>query len=134
VAGSADDHWHEPMELANRVDFIAGDFFEEVPRADAYLMKHILHDWSDAECVDILSTIREAAPDGATLYNCELVVPGPDEPHLAKLFDIHMMIASTGRERTEEEYADLFEEAGFELVETHEHPEIPMSVVEGQTV
>jgi hypothetical protein len=130
VVEDEDQHWHGRMGFPNRVDFVAGDFFEEVPTADAYLMKHILHDWSDQECVEILSTIREDASDDACLFVCELVVPGPDQPHLAKLFDIHMMVSGTGRERTEAEYADLFERAGFEHVETHETEEIPMSVVE----
>ena len=120
VVESTDEHWHEPMDLADRVDFIAGDFFEEVPRADG--------------CIEILSTMRDSAPEGASVFNCELVVPGADEPHLGKLFDIHMMVVSSGRERTEAEYGELYDEAGFELVETHDHPEIPMSVVEGRAV
>lgn len=131
VVEDEEQHWHEPLGVSDRVRFVAGDFFEEVPTADAYLMKHILHDWDDAECVEILSTIREAAPNRARLFNCEFVVPGPDEPHLGKLFDIHMMVATGGQERTESEYAELFDEAGFELVETHRSGEVPMAVVEG---
>jgi hypothetical protein len=134
VVEDGDQHWHAPMGVSDRVDFVAGDFFEEVPPADAYLLKHILHDWTDGECVEILSTIREAAPDDARLFNCEFVVPDPDQPHLAKLMDVHMMVAVGGRERTEEEYAGLFEEAGFEHVETHETEELPMSVVEARAV
>lgn len=130
----ADDerHWHERMGLTDRVTFVSGDFFEEVPSADTYLLKHILHDWSDAECVEILSTIRAAAPDHARLFTSEFVVPDPEEPHLAKFFDIHMMVATTGRERTEEEYAELFERAGFDLVRTHRDEAMPMATVEGQ--
>lgn len=127
-------HCHEPMELTDRVRFVAGDFFEDVPTADAYLLKHILHDWDDAECVDILSTIREAAPGGARLFTCEFVVPGPERPHLAKLFDVHMMVATGGRERTESEYADLYQQAGFEHVETHRSEGIPMATVEGRVM
>lgn len=127
-------HWHEPMGLTDRVRFVAGDFFEEVPTGDAYLLKHILHDWNDSECVEILSTIREAAPDGARLFNCEFVVPGPDRSHLAKQYDIHMMVATTGQERTESEYVELFEKAGFEHVETHHSEGVPMAIVEGRAV
>ena len=129
----ADDqrHWHEPLDVDDRVEFVAGDFFEAVPGADAYLLKHILHDWSDEECVEILSTVREAAPEGARLFTCEHVVPGPNEPHLGKLFDVHMMVATGGRERTADEYAELYEQAGFEPVELHEAPEVPMAAVEG---
>lgn len=124
-------HWHEPLSVEDRVDFVAGDFFESVPEADAYLLKHVLHDWSDDECADILQTIREAAPEGARVFNCEHVVPGPNEPHLGKIFNIHMMVATGGRERTVDEYAELYQTAGFEPVEVHEADDIPMSVVEG---
>lgn len=134
VVEDEDQHWHEPMGLVDRVDFVAGDFFEGVPTADAYLMKHILHGWNDEECLEILSMVREAAPDNARLFICELVVPGPDQPHLGKLFDIHMMVTGTGRERTETEYVDLFEKAGFEHVETRRAEEIPMAAVEGRAV
>lgn len=131
VVEDTDRHWHEPMGVTDRVEFVAGDFFDAVPEADAYLFKHILHDWSDDDCVDILSTVREAAPEGARVFNCEHVVPGPDEPHLGKLFDVHMMVATAGRERTAAEFADLYERAGFEPAEIHEADEFPMSVVEG---
>lgn len=130
VADAEDHHWYEPMGVSDRVDFVAGDFFEAVPTADAYLMKHILHDWNDEECVKILSTIRAAAPNDARLFNCELVVPGSDEPHFAKVFDVNMMVMTEGRERTEDEYADLFEAADFEHVETHQTDGIPMAAVE----
>ncbi len=125
-------HWHEPMGLTDRVRFVEGDFFEDVPGADVYLLKHILHDWDDSECVEILSTIREAAPDDARLFNCEFVVPEPDQSHLAKLFDVHMMVATNGRERTEKEHVELFEAAGFEHVETHRSEEVPLATVEGR--
>lgn len=133
VVEDADGGWPEEMGVQDRIEFAAGDFFESVPAADAYLMKHILHDWTDEECVEILSNVREAAPEGARLFVCELVVPGPDQPHLAKLMDVHMMIAPGGRERTEAEYAKLFEKAGFEHVDTH-RGEVPMSVVEARAV
>ncbi|MEM4302247.1 MAG: methyltransferase, partial [Candidatus Caldarchaeum sp.] len=55
----------------------------------------------------------KAAAPMARVFVAEYVVPGPDTPHFAKLFDIHMMCATGGRERTEEEYADLFERAGL---------------------
>ena len=131
VVDDTDKHWHEPLGVSDRVDFVAGDFFESVPTADAYFLKHILHDYSNEDCVEILSTVREAAPEDAHVFTCEHVVPGPDETHLAKLFDIHMMVASDGKERTKEEYAELYDRAGFDLTEVHDYAEIPMGVVEG---
>lgn len=127
-------HWPERMGLTDRVAFVAGDFFEAVPTADAYLLKHILHDWDDDECVEILSTIRAAAPPTARLFVCEFVVPGPDRSHIAKLYDVHMMVATTGRERTAAEYIDLFEAAGFEHVDTHRSEGVPLATVEGRPI
>jgi hypothetical protein len=106
------------MGIGERCVYVAGDMFQEVPAADAYLLKHILLDWSDAECVQILTNIYRAAPKHARVFVAEFVVPGPDTPHFAKLFDIHMMCMLTGRERTEEEYTALFHEAGWHYVRT----------------
>lgn len=131
VVEGEEQHWHDRLGLSDRVEFVSGDFFEAVPAADAYLMKHILHGWTDEECVGILSTVRDAAPPDGRLFVCELVVPGPEQPHLGKLMDVHMMVSASGRERTEEEYADLFDRAGFEHVETHRTEDVPMAVVEG---
>lgn len=122
----------EEVGVADRITFTAGDMFEAAPEADAYLMKHILHDWDDGECVEILESVREAAPEGAPVFVAEHVVPGPDTPHFAKLFDIHMLVATTGRERTVEEYRELFRRAGMELAGHHTAEGRPMSVVEGR--
>jgi hypothetical protein len=70
--------------------------FEAIPTADAYTLKMILHDWNDDECVAILSNIRRAAPRNARVFVIEHVVPGPETPHLAKLFDLHMMCWGRG--------------------------------------
>jgi hypothetical protein len=118
VIADTDRLWAPKMGLRERCAYVAGDMFREVPTADAYLLKSILHDWSDAECVQILTNMYRAAPTHARAFVAEFVVPGPDTPHFAKLFDIHMMCVLTGRERTEEEYAALFHEAGWHYVRT----------------
>jgi hypothetical protein len=105
--------------------------FREVPTSDAYIMKMILHDWNDEECVKILSNIQKASPPGGRVLIIEHVVPGPETPHFSKLFDIHMMCALTGRERTEKEYAALLEKAGLQYVQTHYPPSKSIGVVEG---
>jgi hypothetical protein len=56
-------------------------------------MKMILHDWSDDECIKILSNIYSASPKHGTVLIAEHLVPGPETPHFSKLFDIHMMCA-----------------------------------------
>lgn len=110
------------MGVEDRVTYVAGDMFEAVPEADVYLLKHILHDYNDGECTQILSTIRESAPSDARLFVIEYIVPDSETSHFAKLFDIHMLVATTGRERTIEEYADLLTAAGWEYVDTR-YPE-----------
>ena len=97
-------------------------------------MKHILHDWSDDECIQILSSVRQAAPEGARLFVCELVIPGPDRSHLSKLFDVQMMLATTGRERTVEEYDELFAKSGWERVKTYADDAVLMSTIEAHVV
>ncbi len=131
VVEEEDQHWAEPLGVEDRVEFVAGDMFEEVPSADAYLMKHILHDWNDEECVQILDTMGRAAPDNARVFVAEFIVPGQDQPHFSKMFDIHMMVWGTGKERTVEEYTTLFERAGWKFEETWYPPSGMMGVVEG---
>ena len=110
--------WAGKMGLEQRCTYVAGDMFDQVPAADAYLIKRVLHDWSDAECHTILSAMHRAAPKDGKVLIVELVVPGADTPHFSKLFDVHMMIWGTGRERTEQEYAGLLKDAGWKYLKT----------------
>ena len=104
--------------MAERCEFIAGNMFESVPAgADAYFMKHILHDWDDAACGKILAAIRAAIPPhGHLLVSEKLILPGP-AGHYGKLTDLVMLVHNQGgRERTEAEYRELFARAGFKLI------------------
>jgi hypothetical protein len=98
-----------------RIEVRAGDFFREVPAADAYVMMDILHDWNDADASRILNTIRKAAPKGAIVLTAETVVPENPEPHLAKALDINMLVLTGGRERTASEHEALLRKAGFRM-------------------
>jgi O-methyltransferase/methyltransferase family protein len=120
------------MGLEHRCGYVAGDMFEAIPTADAYTLKMILHDWNDDECVAILSNIRRSAPRNARVFVIEHVVPGPETPHLAKLFDLHMMCWGTGRERTEDEYAALFNASGWQFAASWYPGNRLMGVVEGR--
>jgi len=103
--------------LADRCEFAGGSFFEGVPAgAGAYFMKHILHDWGDTECGEILGACRKAMTNEARLLICERIVPYGNEPSSAKLIDLHMMMTNHGgRERTEQEYRELLAAAGFRI-------------------
>jgi hypothetical protein len=97
---------------ANRVDVRGGDFFESVPGGgDLYLLKQILHDWDNDECVRILRSIRAAIPDHGRLALIEYLLPDTAEHHPGFAMDIQMMVLSTGRERTLSEYVELLEAA-----------------------
>jgi hypothetical protein len=80
--------WATKLGLENRCTYVVGDMFKQVPPADAYSLQRILHDWSDPDYVRILSNIRKATSDKGRAFIIEHIVPGPSEPHFAKLFDI----------------------------------------------
>jgi hypothetical protein len=92
--------------------------FQEVPAADAYLLKQTLHDWNEAACVRILANLRRTVNGGGRLFVIERIIPGREEPHFAKLCDIHMMCWGTGRERTMAEYVHLLAATGWKYVAT----------------
>lgn len=123
-------HWDSKLGVAERCTYVAGDMFETVPEADAFFLKWILHDWDDEACVQILSNVREAAPADGRVFVVEAVVPGPETSHFSKQLDMTMLVVMGGRERTEAEYAELFERAGWELVERWDAAVGPMSVLE----
>ncbi|MGC1459076.1 MAG: methyltransferase [Steroidobacteraceae bacterium] len=119
------------LGLSKRCDVVGGDFFKEIPvRADAYFLRHILHDWDDAECVRILRNIAAVAQPGNRVLIAECLVKGPNISDTGKLFDIEMMLFLTGRERTVDEYRKLLEAAGFQYSGVTATNSI-VSVVEG---
>ena len=93
--------------LAERTDVVGGDFFEAVPAADLYLLKFILHDWDDENCVKILSRCREAMLPGGRLAVIELVLGKLSDPGFGALMDMNMLAASSGQERSLDEYDAL---------------------------
>ena len=123
--------WADRMGVGDRCTYVGGDMFEEIPAADAYTMKMILHDWNDEECVQILSNIRDSASQKGRLFVCEHIVSNPETPHFSKLFDIHMMCWGTGRERTSEEYQALLERSGWTYINTWFPSQGLMGVIEG---
>jgi hypothetical protein len=105
----------ESLGLSSRCSLAQGDFFQAVPSGDAYIMKHIIHDWDDAHALTILKNIHAAAAPGARLFLLEAVMAPGNEPHFAKIVDLEMMLLPGGCERTEQEYRDLLALAGFRL-------------------
>jgi hypothetical protein len=102
--------------VAGRCEVVGGSFFEAVPSGgDAYLLKSILHDWADAEAIAILRVCRRAMGADGTLLVIEREIGPPNEGVEGKLMDVTMLVMNGGQERAPEEYAALFEAAGFRL-------------------
>jgi O-methyltransferase domain/Dimerisation domain len=102
--------------LADRCTVEAGSFFERIPTGyDTYLLKHVLHDWGDTKAGEILGNVRHAMPRGGRLLLLEYLVPGGNEPSLAKGFDLLMLALFAGKERSEKEFRDLLDANGFRL-------------------
>jgi len=113
------------------IEAVAGDFFEAVPAgADAYLMKHIIHDWDDEHCVRLLSNCRRAMAPGGRVLIVDFVLSDRPEATVTKLIDLEMLVMTpSGRERTEQEFSSLLARAGLKfarLIPTQS----PVSVVE----
>jgi hypothetical protein len=112
------------LNVSDRHSYVAGDMFSsnnnsQLPSADAYILKMILHDWRDEECVGILSNIYGSSPMHARLFIAEHLVHSPDTPHFSKLFDIQMMCVASGKERTLDEYSNLLRQSGWKYIQTH---------------
>jgi hypothetical protein len=106
--------------LSERCEVIAGDMFDAVPEGgDVYVLSRVIHDWDDAESIAILKNCHRAMKSGSKLLLIERVIPNRIEPSPLNqsilLSDLHMMVMTGGRERTEAEYRALFEAAGFAL-------------------
>ncbi len=102
--------------LAERCALQAGSFFESVPAGgDAYMMRHIIHDWDDEKSLTILRNVRRVIPASGKLLVVESVIRPGNDADFAKLLDLTMLVIPGGMERTEEQYRALYAQAGFTL-------------------
>src|SRR5579883_1727959 len=113
-------------------DLVVGDFFAGVPGgADAYLLKEVLHNWSDEQCITVLKHCRRAMHPDAVILVCEQVIsPANNEGDFAKGLDLLMGLEQQGCERTEEEFRALYEAAGLRLARAIPTPS-PHWILEG---
>ena len=108
----------EAAGVRDRAELVGGDFFVDVPAADVYVMKSILHDWDDDECVRIMRVIHARAQPAARLLVVERVLGAPNDDLQGKLSDIHMFVMPGGLERTLEEWRALLLAGGWILERT----------------
>ena len=112
----------EASDYAGRIELVGGSFFEEVPAADLYLLKQVLHDWTDEECLRILGAVRRAILPGGRLAVIDHILSEAPAPTEAQSTDLAMMIWATGRERKLSDFESLFAASGFELARASENP------------
>lgn len=120
--------------LLERCKLRAIDFFQSVPTGgDVYVLKRILHDWNDAHCLQILRNCREAMSKDARLLVVDVVLPPGNAFHPGKIMDMLMMALLEGQERTEQEFCELYRQAGLKLTRVMTTPSM-LSIVEGVAV
>lgn len=118
--------------LTDRIQIETGSFFDRVPPgADAYILSHIIHDWNQEQCLTILGHCRRAMSPAGRLLLVEMVLPPGDTPHPGKMLDMVMLTIPGGEERTEAQYADLLDKAGFRLTRVVPTAS-PVSIVEAE--
>jgi hypothetical protein len=100
--------------LTDRISIAEGDFFAGVPSGgDVYILSHIIHDWSEEQCLTILGHLRRVMTPESRLLIVEFVLPTGGQPHLGRLADMVMLTMPGGEERTAAEYDALLKKAGF---------------------
>jgi hypothetical protein len=124
------------LGLADRATANGGDFFQEVPQGhDAYVLKHVIHDWNDERAVTILKVCRRAMSAGAKLLLIEGVYPPRIDQSPASqgaaANDVNMLVCTGGRQRSEPEFRALFAAAGFTLTRLVPTPPLQTRVIEG---
>jgi len=115
--------------IGNRCEIVGVDFFQSIPAgADAYVMKHVIHDWNDEDALKILSNCRRVMPVDGTLLLVEWVLKPSNQPDIGKLLDLNMLVNLGGLNRTEVEFQSLLRQASFSL--TRIIPAGPASIIE----
>lgn len=131
VKGSETEPIFNNPIFKGRINFVGGSFFDSVPEgADIYYLRHILHDWRDEEAIKILSSCRKAMSENARLLVVEMVIKKDNEHQFGKVLDVSMLALLHGKERTKEEYAEVFGKSGFKLSQVIPTAS-PYSIIEG---
>ncbi|MEK7793237.1 MAG: methyltransferase, partial [Candidatus Hydrogenedentota bacterium] len=130
----AKGHLPNDSSVTSRIEFIGGDMFEDVPSAQVYIMKHIIHDWDDARCVALLQhCVKRMQGDGRVLCVDAVLPPAGDSGFApAKFLDLNMLVSIPGKERTLAEWKVLYDAAGLKVTNVFPlHDNFGTSIIEG---
>ncbi len=125
---------HLSSELRERGELVEGNFFESVPAGgDAYILKHVLHNWSDEECITILKNCRQAMKPTGRVLAVDRIMPETYDPARSWMFfmDLNMLVQLGGHERSQERSRQLYEAAGLELTRLIHSGDLGLAIVEG---
>jgi hypothetical protein len=129
----------EKNDLADRCKLIVADLRTEVPHgADTYILKHVLHGYTDEAAAELLRNCRNVMNGDARLLIIEFVLPdviSAANPQLqGRLFsDINMLAVTGGKERSAAEWSTLLQAAGFTTVQFVPIAEMDVSIIEART-
>ncbi|MFC0112035.1 methyltransferase [Kibdelosporangium aridum] len=121
----------DKRRMTDRFSATEGNFFEYVPPADLYLLKYILHDWNDEDCLKILRNCRQSLHPGGRVAIVEIVLGEATDPGIGALMDMNMLAMLRGRERELAEFDALLAEAGFRRTKLT-HLQAPYAVIEAR--
>ncbi len=103
-------------KLDERITPLKGSFFKPInAQCDTAILKRVLHDWNDKECVQILSNAKNTLRPGGKLLIIETILEGPKDPQLTRIFDLLLLTLFGGRERYLQDYQDLLKRSGMKL-------------------
>ncbi|KAL8733397.1 MAG: hypothetical protein Q9181_003605 [Wetmoreana brouardii] len=128
-----------PSDLRGRVSFMAHDFFKEQPvkDADIYILRWILHNWSDKYAVRILQRLIPALKRGAKVLVLEHILPVPGEisryqEKAHRSFDLTMWAAHNAKERDLGDWKELFRIAdpAYEITSVTKPKNSRLSIIE----
>jgi hypothetical protein len=117
-------------DFADRTEVVGGDFFKALPEADLYLLKFILHDWDDADCVKILSRCRQGLRRGGRVAIVEFVLDDLEDHSVMALMDVAMLAVVGGRERSLAEFDALLIDTGLQRTAVRRSGCSPQCVIE----
>ena len=122
-------------DVASRLEYVGADMFESMPRADTYILKHIIHDWDDEHCLRLLRNCHNSMEGDGLLVCVDSVLPpmGDTAATPAKLLNVLMLLAIRGKERTRVQWEDLYRASGFRITSiTPLHDNFGTSIIAGK--
>ena len=120
--------------VEDRCTLVAGDFLEQgsIPTgADAYILREVLHSWSDAHCIQMLQNCRQAMKRESKLLTIEHIYYPHDKTTFTKFLGLQMKLEQEGHQRTEAEFLALYSASGFRMQHLIPIPVPTTTIIEG---